>query len=99
MAARVIWSDEALDDIEAISDYIRATNPAAATRYTDAILAGCAKLKNFPEAGRRYNQRYRALVVRNHIVFYTFDRGLQTVRIATVLDGRRDIGALLDEDS
>lgn len=98
MAVRIVWSDEALDDLNAISDYIRGKSATAATKYTDAILAACAKLDSFPESGRRYNQRYRALVVRNHVVFYEYDRAERTV-IATVLDGRRDIESLLEKDS
>ena len=81
-----------------ISDYIRVGSPTAAIKYTDAILAACAKLKEFPEAGRRYGRRYRALIVRNHIVFYAYDSNLYTVTIAMILDGRRDIATLLDED-
>jgi plasmid stabilization system protein ParE len=99
MPANIEWLDEALDDLQTISDYITTTSPAAAAKYTDSILAACEKLVEFPESGRQYNRDYRALVVRNHMVFYRYDRSSNTVSIATILDGRRNIASLLDGEA
>jgi toxin ParE1/3/4 len=98
MPAEVIWLDQALDDLQSVSDYNAMENPSAAARYVNTVLSACAKLTEFPESGRRYGKRYRALVVRNHIVFYRYDRRSRTVTITTIIDGRRDISAILDED-
>lgn len=97
MPAELVWLDEALDDLQAISDYISKDSPRAATRYTEAIATACAKLAEFPESGRRYGERYRALAVRNHMVFYSYDKEIRMVSITAIFHGRRNIEALLEK--
>jgi plasmid stabilization system protein ParE len=49
---RVIWTDPALDHIEAIRAYIVQFNPRAAQRLADALVAEGDTLAMFPNRGR-----------------------------------------------
>ena len=91
MAADIVWIDHARDDLLAILDYIGKDNAAAAGSYVAGIEAACVKLAEFLKSGRAYNSRYRVVVFRNHLIFYTFEQNPDVVRIAMVIDGRRDL--------
>ncbi len=49
---RVIWSDQALDDLEEIGRYIAGFNPAAAVRLLIRLRAAGESLRDFPDRGR-----------------------------------------------
>jgi plasmid stabilization system protein ParE len=98
MAVDIRWLEEANDDVHSILAYISSDNPKAASIYVDAIAQSCERLSQFPESGRVFNERYRVLVVRNHLVLYRYDAGAREVTIARVIDGRRDIAALLGDE-
>jgi plasmid stabilization system protein ParE len=55
----------------------------------------CLRLGKFPEKAPRYDDRYRCMVFRNHLVFYRYDRGSDQIFIIAVLDARRDVKAIL----
>lgn len=55
-------------------------------------------LADFPLSGRQYDSRYRAIVVRNHLVFYRYEVADDRIVIVAVLDGRRDIPHVLGEE-
>ena len=95
MAVDIRWLEEANDDIQSIISYISSDNPKAAHAYVEAVARSCIKLSEFPESGHVFNEKYRVLAIRNHVVFYRYDAGANTVSIARVLDGRRDIATLL----
>lgn len=98
MPVEVVWLETAENDLQATYDYLSTGNPGAAERYVESIVAAARRLAEFPESARRYNSRYRVLVVRNHLVFYHLDPEAGQVLIAAVVDGRRDIGALMGEE-
>ena len=95
MAAKVVWLDQAKDELRAILDYLHPLNPTAAIAYVRDLEVACTKLADYPLQGRQYNERYRALVLRNHLIFYRYDDTRDTVVIVTIIDGRRDIPNLL----
>lgn len=95
MAAELVWREQALDDIRAIIEYIAGDRPQAARHYVDSLGNACERLRDFPLSGRAYGPRYRVLVFRNHLAIYLFDATANTVFIARVLDGRRDIARIL----
>jgi toxin ParE1/3/4 len=99
MAADIRWLEEANDDIHSILTYISFDNPTAAKAYIDAIAQSAEKLSRFPESGRVFNEKYRVLVIRNHLVFYRYDAGANEVTISRVIDGRRDIETLLGREA
>ena len=49
---KVIWTDGASNDLEAIADYIRADKPDAAHRVTNTIYDAIMRLPSFPYRGR-----------------------------------------------
>jgi toxin ParE1/3/4 len=97
--SRVIWSPEALDDVDHLWDYYAGT----AGRVTaDKILREVARIvaiiDDFPLAGRSRDEiraDLRSLAAGPQIVFYRLkdDRP----EIARVLDGRRDIEEIFSE--
>ena len=91
MAANVVWLDQAKDDVRQFLEYLHPKNPTATTSYVDDLERACSGLADFPMQGSQYNERYRALVVRNHLVFYRHDQNENEVTIVTILDGRRDM--------
>jgi plasmid stabilization system protein ParE len=49
---RIVWTDEAVDNLEAIATYISAFNPAAAQRLAARLIAVADSLAEFSERGR-----------------------------------------------
>ena len=96
MVAEIVWRPLALRQLQQLADYIGAENPRAATAYIDTILTACERLTDFPRSGRMFDDAYRLLVVRNHLVVYRDDADQSKVIIITVLDGRRDIAKFLE---
>ncbi len=90
---RIEWLDAALDDVEAISDYIARDNLTAAARVERHIREAIALLAAQPGIGRPGRVgRTRELIVRPYIVPYHV-RG-QVIEVLAVIDGRR--GAIDD---
>lgn len=52
MARRIIWTEEALTDIEAIADYIRRDSPHHAWRVVETILDVAESMCEQPYMGR-----------------------------------------------
>ena len=51
--ARLIWTEPALADLEAIADYIALDNPEAACRLVQQVFASITRLERFPHTGKR----------------------------------------------
>ena len=97
MAAEVRWLDQAKDDLREILDYIAVEDPRAAKAYLEDIIGACDRLRSFPASGRKYDSRYRVLVVRNHLVVSQQDADAASVSIVAIIDGRRDVMAILND--
>jgi toxin ParE1/3/4 len=72
--ARLIWTEPALADLDAIADYIALDNPAAASRLVQRVFESVERLERFPSSGKRPPElprtSYRELVVTPCRVFY-----------------------------
>ena len=72
--ARLIWTEPALADLEAIADYIALDNPAAACRLVQRVFESVERLERFPSSGKRPPEMsrspYREIVVTPCRVFY-----------------------------
>jgi len=97
MAAEVVWLDQAKDDVRQFLEYLHSKNPTAANSYVDDLEKACTGLADFPLQGFLYNERYRALVVRNHLVFYRYKQNDNEVVIVSIIDGRRDISRFFSD--
>ncbi|MBX2895478.1 MAG: type II toxin-antitoxin system RelE/ParE family toxin [Cyclobacteriaceae bacterium] len=94
--AQVIWSNEALNDLEIIYDFLAEKSPQAAQRIVESILSRAGQLESFPESGARLDpiklneNDYRYLVEGNYKIIYTYRILNRVVYIATVFDTRFD---------
>ena len=95
MALDVVFRKRASADLTNLFDYLNALNPSAAQSYVADVRSACLGLGEFPEKAPRYDDRYRMLVVRNHVVFYRHETDRRRVVIARIIDGRRNIEAIL----
>ncbi len=72
--ARLIWTEPAIADIEAIADYIALDKPDAAARYVRQVFAAVERLMRFPKSGARVPEiphvPYRQVVVPPCRIFY-----------------------------
>ncbi len=75
--AQLIWTEPALDDLDALAGYIALDNPAAAGRLVKKVIESVDRLENFPNSGKRPQELletpYREVVVSPCRVFYRFD--------------------------
>ncbi len=75
--AEVIWTEPALQELDAIAEYIALDNPAAASHLVQKIFDNTERLENFPQSGRTPpelpNSVYRELVVQPCRIFYRED--------------------------
>jgi toxin ParE1/3/4 len=87
----VVWSPEALRDLEAIRDYIARDSSAYADLVVRRILAAVERLRIFPESGRvvpeRNDPAIREIIVRPYRVVYR--RRDDTVQIVTAFRASR----------
>ena len=66
--ADLIWTEPAIQDLDAVADYIALDKPDAARRYVHRVFHSVARLKTFPEMGQVPAElvdlpQYRQLVV------------------------------------
>ncbi len=102
MPTKLIWSNQARDDLLEIYVMIGLEQPAAAERYFDRIEEKGRLLQSQPRMGvRRPDIRptLRMLVEAPYLLLYrtdpdTDEGAIDAVEIVRVLDGRRDMGGL-----
>lgn len=89
--AEVIWTEPALQDLDAIADYIAIEDPQAARGLVERMFRHVEQLVEHPESGSRppelRNSRYRQIVEPPCRVFYRYD-GRQ-VFVIHVMRGER----------
>jgi plasmid stabilization system protein ParE len=89
--AQIIWTEPALDDLDAIADYIALENPEAASERVRRVFGHVEQLEAHPESGSRppelKGSRYRQIVEPPCRVFYRFDG--QTVFVLYVMRSER----------
>jgi toxin ParE1/3/4 len=92
---RILYSEEAQNDVDEIYVYIATENsPASADRIIDSLVETCNSLAEFPRLGRRREEfdhkwrEARSIGNSGYQVFYTEYRG--DVVILRILHGSRD---------
>ncbi|KAE8439908.1 type II toxin-antitoxin system RelE/ParE family toxin [Vreelandella piezotolerans] len=75
--AEVIWTEPALQELDAIAEYIALDNPAAASRLVEEVFDKIDRLEGFPQSGRipteLPNSVYREVVAPPCRIFYRED--------------------------
>ena len=98
--ARLIWTEPALADLEAIADYIALDNPMAACRLVERVFESVERLEHFPTSGKRppelTRSPYREVVVTPCRVFYRVEG--ETVFLLYVMRAERLLRHFLLEE-
>ncbi len=75
--AEVIWTEPALQELDAIAEYIALDDPAAASLLVKTVLEKTKRLQDFPRSGRippeLPNSVYREIVIPPCRIFYRLD--------------------------
>ena len=89
--ARIIWTDPAVQELDAIADYIALDKPEAARRLVRHVVTAVGRLRRFPRMGSTPAELrglpYRQLVVPPCRIFYRIDK--TTVYIVHILRGEQ----------
>lgn len=89
--AEVIWTEPALNDLDAIADYIALDDPQAARGLVQRVFQHVEQLAEHPESGSRppemRRSRYRQIVETPCRVFYRYTG--ERVVILYVIRGER----------
>jgi toxin ParE1/3/4 len=77
--AKVVWTEPALSDLDAIADYIALDNPRAARDFVRRVFVHVEQLAAHPKSGSKPPElrgwRYRQVVEPPCRVFYRHDNG------------------------
>ena len=91
MAYRIEWSPRAVEDLEAIAQYIAADSAAYAAAVVQTILTTTRKLSPFPFSGRVVpelgDENIREWFAYSYRIIYRVEE--QNVTIAAVIHGKR----------
>ncbi len=92
--AEIIWTEPALDDLNALLDYIALDNPEAASGLARRVFAHVQLLAKQPEMGPaipelRPNRRYRQLVETPCRIFYRYDKAAGKLSILGIMRGEK----------
>ncbi|HEX9970544.1 MAG TPA: type II toxin-antitoxin system RelE/ParE family toxin [bacterium] len=75
---KIIWTDNAVNRIEGIAEYIREDNPTKSKRWKKAIYEKVQPLKKFPRMGRvvpELNQEeIREILYGNYRIIYLIEK-------------------------
>jgi addiction module RelE/StbE family toxin len=92
---KVVWSDPAVDDLEAIWDHVAEDSPGAARRLVAKLLEAVDHLETFPRMGRTVPEdesaSSRELIVGSYRVLYQVVS--EKVEILAVVHGNQDLTA------
>jgi addiction module RelE/StbE family toxin len=92
---RIVWSNDSLDDVDRIRDYISTDSEFYAQIFIEKIIQMTEKLIDFPRQGRVVpefrNEDIREIIYRNYRIIYEISE--EIVIILSVLHGRK----LLDD--
>jgi toxin ParE1/3/4 len=88
----VVWTDQALQNLDEIDDYISQDNPGAARRWIQKLLAAAEQAAVAPLAGRvvpeKNRQDIREVFVRTYRIVYLIRE--TRIDILTVFEGHHE---------
>lgn len=91
MAYQVVWSPNAIDDVEAIAAYIARDSPSYSAAVVSKILDTTRNLSSFPFSGRIVSEfddeTIREKLIYSYRIIYRIQD--ETVTIAAVIHGKR----------
>ena len=94
MALKVIWSPEALEDVESIAEYISRDSRFYAQATVSKIIDITRQLTKFPQIGRIlpefHSKTFRELLVYSYRLVYKIERS--KIIIVAVIHDKRSFG-------
>jgi toxin ParE1/3/4 len=91
--AKVVWSDNAVADLESIVEYIAQDSGHYAAAFAEKVLKAVEKLGAFPRIGRlvpEYDREdLRELIFQNYRIIYKVEP--ERVAIAAIVRASRDL--------
>lgn len=88
---KLIWSDRALENLEAIGDFISEDDPEVAELWVERLKEKARSIPDFPMRGRRVPEvgldTIREVLLRNYRIIYRIGDG--SVEIVTIIEGHR----------
>ena len=97
-SAKLIWSPEAVDDLEQIVRYIERDSPEYASRVATAIVEAVERTATFPRIGREVPERndpsLREVLAHRYRIIYRVSSG--AVHVAAIVHGARDLTRALE---
>jgi addiction module RelE/StbE family toxin len=91
--AEIVWTEEALADLEAIGDYFERTSPQYAPVIVERLYDSVDRLAEHPKMGRKVpevaHESLRELIVENHRIIYQLQE--QRIEVVTIVHGRQDV--------
>ena len=89
--ARIVWPDPAIQELDAIADYVALDKPAAARQLVKQVVAAIARLRKFPLMGSLVPELrdlpYRQLIVPPCRIFYRLEKS--SIYIVHILRGEQ----------
>jgi toxin ParE1/3/4 len=99
VARPIIWSDPAVDDLEAAVDFIAKDSDAYARSLAQLAVDAAESLRTFPNRGHRLPDpklaRFRELIIGSYRLVYLVER--KRVLIVAVLHGHRALRRALKD--
>lgn len=96
--AELIWSGNAISDLEGIYDYIARDSPLYARHQIERICTTIERLFQHPDSGRHLpefqNLPHREVIVDNYRVIYRYNPESDEIMVVAAVHGRR----LLNKD-
>ena len=92
--AQVIWTAEAIRDLETIYDFLAVNSSSAAQRVCENILGKTKQIETFPESGpqqtglKNTTYAYRYLVEGNYKIIYSYRVENGAAYVHTIFDTR-----------
>ena len=100
MARKIIWTNEATDDLEVITEYISRDSVYYAASFVQKILDTTRTLSQFVERGRivpEFNKAdVRELFVKEHRLIYKVEEF--RIVILGIIHGKRDLATLWERE-
>ena len=97
---KLIWTDPAVNDLQAMSDYISKDSEYFASIFIGELIQSVEKLIEFPEIGRmvpEYQRKdIRELIVQSYRIIYQIED--KRILILIVVHGRRELLELMESE-
>lgn len=91
--AEIVWSEEAILNLEDIYDYIARHSPLYAQHQIESITDAAERLRQFPKSGRHIPEfpelPHREVIIGNYRVIYRYESEHDVVKIISVVHGAK----------